>query len=198
MSTMDPDRFSTSTQNDVARAREVLSELVTLLETARMHLGHLLDLVGWTVYPAALSSDRPAADLLGRILRAVYWSLRLEEDMGKEPDASLTWDDQTPLEDGPAVEGFRLTLGRAAPAVHMWTRVLHDDEVVRLVEAVRLADSAGAAAVEQAVRAALPMDVVAVVDQWQEEIGGDIWPRLARNIRGQSRWMRVPEVVSAL
>lgn len=189
---MSPDQQPT---DDVTRARQVLDDLEVLAEQLRERLGVLLEIVGWTVYPAALSADRRSGDLVRRILIAIRWALRMEEDVGKEPDPVLAWDDQTLLDQGPAVEAYRITVGRAAPGLHKWTRVITDQEVAQLVVAVRAADPHGPAAVERAVRTALPLDVADAVDRWAVELGPEIWPRLARNIRGTCRGL--PVVVSS-
>jgi hypothetical protein len=172
---------------EVAHARQVLHDLEVIADQLRDRLSVLLEIVGWTVYPAALTVDRASGDLVRRMIVAVRWALRLEEDVGKEPDVSLAWDDQTPLDDGPAVEAYRITVGRSSPGLHRWTRVLHDAEVAQLVAAVRAVDRDGPEAVERAVRATLPYDVVEVIDRWEMELGPDIWRRLSRNIRGTCR-----------
>ena len=173
---------------DIGQAREVLQNLEAVLGEARDLITHLLELVGWTIFPAAYVTDRKAADLLQRILRAIHWALRLEVEMGKNPNVTFAFDDQSPLGGGyPPEDAWRFLIAQAGRPNHHWTRALTDHEVSELREAVQAADMAGDEPVLVAVRRVMPVDLEVELDLWAVELGEEVWPRLARNLRGHFR-----------
>lgn len=146
----------------MSRRQEELAEVRERIQDAKLAmLGVRADVIRLLFSLAPLiddmdGTDPVAASVLRETLAAVIIGLELEGVMGGDKvDVALAPDAAVKAN----VAKWRITLSRAAPPLHRYSRVLEQDEVEQLVQAVRAVAAQGDDACERAILVTLP-DVV--------------------------------------
>lgn len=158
---------------DIETDRRLLAHALT--ELAQRVLDHVTD-------PGTRQAVRTALGLAMRLL-----SVR-DGHLHTEPWAALV-----------PIGGWRIVLGRSAPAVVVATDTLTDGQLYAIIGAVQRLERDDAISAGQAVRAALDLDVAVLLEhQLAAEVGmqaADLWATLGANVRDTARLVKLPEEV---
>lgn len=163
-----------------------LHELAADLDGDRRRLAHALadlaqQVIDHLTDPAMKRTVRTALGLAMRLLSVRDGLLQTQ------PWAALV----------PIGGSWRIVVGRSHPAVAIATDPLSDPDLYAIFEAVQRLERDDAVSVGAAVRMALPVDVVVIVEhQLASEAGlpvADLWATLGVSVRDTSRLVTLPK-----